>query len=52
MVGPVAGSYPDTSPQVTRGEVPRDWLDKFVSWMMNGTGNGGERGEAKQAVFF
>ena len=19
-------------PKVTRGEVPRDWLDKFVSW--------------------
>ena len=22
----------ENSPQVTRGEVPRDWLDKFVSW--------------------
>ena len=41
------------SPQVTRGEVPRDWLDKFVSWMMNGTvRNGWGRGRSKTGRFF
>lgn len=41
----------EISPQVTRGEVPRDWLDKFVSWWRWTSVERVEPGEPKLQFF-